>query len=832
MKKKLKTYLVLFTLLFSFINSDLKAQWVTIPDSTFVEYLQENFPDCMNGNQMDTTCNGVLEATDLFFYLIPISNLEGIQYFQNASNLTIAYLNVTTIPRLPESIDILNIYGNESLTNIEEFPSSMSHLGIFMNDILESISAIESPLINLYIWGNISLTTIESFPLEVDTFEVSYNSILQNFPTLPNSIQYIRCTNNNLVSIPPLPENLISLECYSNQIDQLPELPNTLKFFDCRFNNLTSIPTLPDSLLILACDNNNIYSLPEIPNGVKYLYCPHNIIYELPVLPNSLELLSCRYNNLTTLPNIPDFLVALSMDYNQIICYPTFPNSLIVLNGIESNPAACLPNYLTIMSEEVLLMPLCEDGDTVNNIYGCANNQGVRGKTYQDINTNCSIDTSDVLLKNIALNLYDEENNLIAFAYSYGNGFYNFIPNDGTYTVAVDTVNKPYVVECQLLDSTFALNEENEFINNINFSLNCRSGTDLGILSIVPTGLIFPGQQHQLNLLAGDALKWYNLSNCGNSGSATVQIIVNGPITYTGVPSTALTPDAIVGDTYTYNLSDIYAVDLDQFSLLLLTDTTALSGDQICVTATITVTEADYNIENNTNTFCYPAVNSYDPNEKQVYPSSVLPGYEDYFTYTIHFQNTGNAPAINIRVLDTLDVNLDPSTFEIINYSHTNTTSLIGKIINFKFNNIFLPDSTSNLEGSKGFIQYKIKPFANLPIGTEIENTANIYFDFNAPIVTNTVASNFETIIGINTYKKEKISVYPNPSAGIFQVQMSKNNIGIKEIIVSNLLGEIIWNEKTTSNNVTIDLTNFSKGMYILKVNDSASNYLQRIIKH
>ena len=53
-----KKYL-LALLLFVF-SLGAKAQWVSIPDSNFVNYLNTfGFAQCMNGNQLDTTCSGL-----------------------------------------------------------------------------------------------------------------------------------------------------------------------------------------------------------------------------------------------------------------------------------------------------------------------------------------------------------------------------------------------------------------------------------------------------------------------------------------------------------------------------------------------------------------------------------------------------------------------------------------------------------------------------------------------------------------------------------------------------------------------------------------------------
>jgi hypothetical protein len=72
--------------------------------------------------------------------------------------------------------------------------------------------------------------------------------------------------------------------------------------------------------------------------------------------------------------------------------------------------------------------------------------------------------------------------------------------------------------------------------------------------------------------------------------------------------------------------------------------------------------------------------------------------------------------------------------------------------VRFNFPNINLPDSTNNEPESHGYIQYKIKRNAGLSPGTAISNKASIYFDFNAPIVTNTVTNNICTAVNQDVY--------------------------------------------------------------------------------
>jgi uncharacterized repeat protein (TIGR01451 family) len=200
---------------------------------------------------------------------------------------------------------------------------------------------------------------------------------------------------------------------------------------------------------------------------------------------------------------------------------------------------------------------------------------------------------------------------------------------------------------------------------------------------------------------------------------------------------------------------------------------------------------------------------------KEVYPINVLPGYDDWFTYTIHFQNTGNAPAFNIRLRDTLDTQLDVNTFEMLGYSHPAVVSLNGNILTVRFNNIMLPDSTTDYEGSMGYFQYRLKPLPNLLNGSQIENTAYIYFDYNAPIITNTTQNNFDIAVSLqaNSINDFGFVIYPNPSSGVFSFKETKN---LQTLEVFNLVGERILSQ---GNQKEINLSNFANGIYFAKIN-------------
>jgi gliding motility-associated-like protein len=160
--------------------------------------------------------------------------------------------------------------------------------------------------------------------------------------------------------------------------------------------------------------------------------------------------------------------------------------------------------------------------------------------------------------------------------------------------------------------------------------------------------------------------------------------------------------------------------------------------------------------------YCNVIVDSYDPNDKQVFPTGVTAGHnivgDEEMEYLIRFQNTGTDVAYNIVVRDELNPYFDLSTLSIGASSHPCTTSVVGEgtpELVWTFTNIMLPDSTSNEAASHGFVKFKVKLLPNLPKGTVVKNKADIYFDFNSAVETNVV---FNTI-GIPNLPRTTLSV-------------------------------------------------------------------------
>ena len=142
---------------------------------------------------------------------------------------------------------------------------------------------------------------------------------------------------------------------------------------------------------------------------------------------------------------------------------------------------------------------------------------------------------------------------------------------------------------------------------------------------------------------------------------------------------------------------------------------------------------------------------AYDPNDKAVEPKGIrAPGYvkanDEFMDYRVRFQNTGTDTAYFVVIRDTLDDDLDYRTIQPTGASHDYTLAVEDdNVLVFTFANIYLPDSGANYAASQGFVSFRIKQKPGLSAGTELRNSAAIYFDFNAPVITNEVLNTIYT---------------------------------------------------------------------------------------
>lgn len=208
---------------------------------------------------------------------------------------------------------------------------------------------------------------------------------------------------------------------------------------------------------------------------------------------------------------------------------------------------------------------------------------------------------------------------------------------------------------------------------------------------------------------------------------------------------------------------------------------------------------------------------AFDPNDKLASPSGrpeearILP--DTPIDYTIRFQNTGNFPAEDVVLADTLSAYLDLNTFQLLGASHPlSEIRLEGNALHFSFLSINLPDSTSNEAESHGFVQFRLWQMPGLEHKTLIRNSAAIYFDQNPPIFTNTVDRMvFDPSLGVEETEVEesKLRLYPNPTDGFLYF---RGAILPTHYYLFNSSGQMVGQGAVRSNR--IDVSGLAPGFY------------------
>lgn len=327
-----------------------------------------------------------------------------------------------------------------------------------------------------------------------------------------------------------------------------------------------------------------------------------------------------------------------------------------------------------------------------------------------------------------------------------------------------------------------------------------------------------------------------------------------------------------------YNLDSLDITERGFIDVELLANTSIDIGDIFCATTIVSHSE-DNNTANDTAHVCATAINSFDPNLIEVHQLSDGNEFEggrvftrrgvrelDRVTYTVRFQNTGNASAIDIFVLDTLDIGLDVESLQMTDASHDYEACVMDSVLICRFDNIFLPDSLSNPEESNGHFSYTIDLKENISI--PVVNRAGIYFDFNEPIITNDVvliptvdydadgygeSEDCDDMNGeINPGATEILDnledencdgiaeqtvstadtppphyrLYPNPIQSTLYVESDQQ---VDKLIFYPLTGKTLLEKIPNKNQVTME--DLSPGMYVVKLILNGRQYYERIVK-
>ncbi|MEO8590322.1 MAG: T9SS type A sorting domain-containing protein [Flavobacteriales bacterium] len=322
---------------------------------------------------------------------------------------------------------------------------------------------------------------------------------------------------------------------------------------------------------------------------------------------------------------------------------------------------------------------------------------------------------------------------------------------------------------------------------------------------------------------------------CRNVGTVTtdagLSLVLDDGLS---LDSASITPGSIAGNTITWALGPMLSLQNIQLSVYCTQSVADTLGSPVTTTAEITPITGDLVPEDNTVTTNNQVVGSFDPNDIVVDPTEVLADEVDdaVLDYTIRFQNTGTDTAFTVAVENVLPTNAYLPSFEVIGSSHPMTLIYydFDHKMRFQFDQILLPDSGTNELGSHGYVRYRVKPQPGLVVGDTVKNTAAIYFDLNAPVITNTAITVVESSASTPSPNEQgTFTVYPNPSSGKLFVRAEEAMTGAV-LRLSDAVGRIVHTERMNGASCALDLSELPKGIYSVTIRSETRSMTQRVI--
>jgi len=478
-----------------------------------------------------------------------------------------------------------------------------------------------------------------------------------------------------------------------------------------------------------------------------------NILEEgITLEPNNYYIVSVEYNSPAA---EPDLFFFVSTDNSQNFNYNALIKRTHALPNIANEYGTVLSignsaNWNIVTPNSIPYIRFSQVDNSNSNKNGI-----VYGSTYFDTNCNGIKDTLEKGLPNITI--YSKDLNPVT--HSKINGKYS-----GTVNLGLNKV-VPLEIYGAVVSPPFY-----EFYSDLDgtdfgpFDFNyCKTSSKIDLeVSLIEYGPPRPGfpNYYQVHVK--------NKSFEPASGQVIVDFIDNDASN--SIVELTSNVGMVNGKTLTFDSGDLDFFESTSVFAEIELAPNALLGSKLMPRARI-IPDAGVIDEfpaNNEDILDQTVVGSYDPNDKNVNRTGLTAqelndGVE--LEYTIRFQNTGTYPATFVILRDTLQPELDIKTFRMIAASHDYDLSFPGgNQLKWLFSAINLPDSTSNEPESHGFVKFSIKTLLGLDVFDIVSNNAAIYFDFNLPVITNTITSQYVvSTVEISKKKALDIVVFPNP---------------------------------------------------------------------
>lgn len=835
-----KLHIILFLLSTYFVC----AQNVYIPNVNFKSSLISASGGLYASTQTPIY-NPISQTWEVSSYDIIDTNGDG--EIQVSEAQAIKYLSVTSSPG---NQNITDLTGIESFTNLLYLSSRHNFLTSI--NLTQNVALKGLELYGCGFYDNLNL----SQNVNLITLYCNYNALTNLNLTNNINLEYLDCSSNFLTNLNLSQNvNLKYLFCHVNELTNLnvSGLTNMKRLITFNNNltnlNLSNLSSLEDFM----CSSNEITSLDisDLTN-LKYLQCDSNFLTDLDVSQNSnLNYLACGYNqidnlNLSGLSNLEELncsnnlLTTLDVsNSNSLIKLWCSNNQLTWLNIKNGNAGWGILDFLMNPS---LNYVCCDDEDVVNvqqqmlfydypNCHVNSYCSFTPGGTFYDISGNTKFDSNnngceitDIIYPNLNFSITNGTNTGSIISNLSGN--YNIAVSDGSHTITPNLENPTYF---NVLPTNFSVNFPSQispFIQNFCIVANgVHSNVEVVLIATTPAR---PGFDANYKLI------YQNKGNQVENGTVSFSMYNPDKIDFvSSLPNFNNQTINPILETFTWNYSNLNPFETREIDIVLninspMETPPVNSGDVLRFDAQISLSNTDDNLSDNFFALRQRVVNSYDPNDKTCLQGETITPIEvgEYVHYVIRFENTGTFPAQNIVIKDIIDLDkFDIATLIPFKSSHDFYTRINGNKLEFIFENINLDFSDAS---NDGYVVFKIKTKSTLVLGDTFTNNANIYFDYNFPITTNTYTT---TVAALNSkdFKFETyFNLYPNPVIDTLSIQ-TKEDLEINSIEIYNQLGQIILAVTNFVNKV--DVADLESGTYYLKVNTKKGNTCTKFIK-
>jgi uncharacterized repeat protein (TIGR01451 family) len=797
--------------------------------------------------------------TNLESLVCSYDQITGVDFTSN-TNLTSIYIYGGSGPA------VLNLTGLSSITSLNCGGLGLTDINLTGLTNLKHLICNGNQLTNLNLSG---LTNLE-------TLVFRSNLLTSVDLTGLNNIQVLDCGQNQMSSLDVSGmANLKQLYCNNNQFSAL-DLTNNTNLFEliCYDNAITSLDVSGlVNLLALQCFDNQLTIL-DVSNNSKLnaLWAFDNQLTTLTLPATNLNLHDLQYGNnplpnldfsnyteltrldmyntgrsslnvssltklfyLTCMDNpIPSVDVTNNYKLEDLGCGSPELTQLFMKNGSDENfTLTTSPNLAFVCTDESQTQAVQDIIFGTGNLTAVVNSycsfvpggnyNTITGAMLFDANAN-GCDANDIQQPNIKIKIND--GTTIGDTFTNTTGNYSFYTLAGNFTITPEVENASFF-NFSPSTATIPFANNNNNVTNQSFCINANGvHPDIEIV-ITPDGPARPGF---------DAVYKIVYKNIGNQ-------ILSGDISFNyddavlDFVSASQVPNTTSTGSMTWNYTNLLPFENRVYNVTLNVnspvETPAVQINDILVfSANANPLIGDENSSNNTFSLNQLVTGSFDPNSKTCLEGAVVSstGIGDYLHYNIEFENLGNAEAVNVVVKDVIDTTMfDISSLQILYASHEMRATVRGNVAEFIFEGINLPSAEGTPPvGGHGNVLFKIKTLSTLTAGTQVENKANIYFDYNHPIETDTARTTFQTLSNPEHPVDESIVLYPNPAKD--HIFISCNSL-ITSVELYDVQGRMLQTAIQDDNTAQLDISNYAKGVYFVRINTENGMKVVQMIK-